>query len=56
VGDFQGYVHVLSRDDGAFVARLATDGSSIGAPPIALEPGVFLAQTRNGGVYAFSIQ
>jgi len=56
VGDFQGYVHVLSRDDGAFVARIATDGSRIGAQPIALEPGVFLVQTRNGGIYALTIQ
>lgn len=56
VGDFQGYVHVLSREDGAFVARIATDGSAIQVPPVALDLSTFLVQTRNGGVYAISIQ
>ncbi|MBS1220299.1 MAG: outer rane assembly lipoprotein YfgL, partial [Proteobacteria bacterium] len=56
VGDFEGYVHVLSRDDGAFVARIATDGSAIRVPPVALDLSTFLVQTRNGGVFAISVQ
>ena len=56
VGDFEGYVHLLSREDGSFVARMATDGSSINAPPVALDSTSFLVQTRNGGVYAISVQ
>ncbi len=56
VGDYQGYVHVLSREDGAFVARIATDGSAIQVPPLALDLSTFLVQTRNGGVFAISIQ
>ncbi len=56
VGDFEGYVHVLSREDGAFVARIATDGSAIRVPPVALDLSNFLVQTRNGGVFAISIQ
>lgn len=56
VGDFEGYVHVLSREDGAFVARVATDGSAIRVPPVALDLSTFLVQTRNGGVYAISVQ
>jgi outer membrane protein assembly factor BamB len=56
VGDLQGYVHVLSRDDGSFAARMATDGSAINAPPVALDMATFLVQTRNGGVYAISLQ
>ena len=55
VGDYQGYVHFLSRDDGSFAARIATDGSAIVTPPLALNDGV-LVQTRNGGVYAITIQ
>ena len=55
VGDYQGYVHFLSRDDGSFAARIATDGSAIIAQPIALNDGV-LVQTRNGGVFAITIQ
>ena len=56
VGDFEGYVHVLSRDDGSFAARLPTDGSAISAPPIALDLSSFLVQTRNGGIFAITVQ
>lgn len=55
VADLQGYVHLLSREDGSFAARVATDGSQIGAPPVALNRG-FLVQTRNGGLYALVVQ
>jgi len=56
VGDFEGQVHVLSREDGSFVARVATDGSAIQVPPVALDLSTFLVQTRNGGVYAINVQ
>lgn len=56
VGDLEGYVHLLSRDDGSFAARIATDGSAISARPLALDFSTFLVQTRNGGVYAITIQ
>lgn len=55
VGDLQGYVHFLARDSGAFVARFATDGSPVRAAPLRLPAG-FLVQTRNGGLYALSLQ
>ena len=55
VADAEGVVHFLSRDDGSFVARLATDGSPVVA---ALQPlgANFLVQTRNGGVFAIEAQ
>lgn len=56
VGDFEGYVHVLSREDGSFVARVATDGSAIQVPPVAIDLSTFLVKTRNGGLYAISVQ
>ncbi len=56
VGDVQGFVHVMSREDGAFVARIATDGSPIQAPPIAIDLSTFLVQTRSGGVFAINVQ
>ena len=56
VGDFEGYVHLLSREDGSFAARIATDGSAISAPPIQLDLTSFLVQTRNGGVFAITAQ
>jgi outer membrane protein assembly factor BamB len=54
-GDLQGYVHFLSRDGGAFVARFATDGSPVTAAPLRV-PGGVLLQTRNGGLYALSVK
>lgn len=56
VGDFEGYVHFLSREDGSFAARIATDGSAIIAPPVALDMSSFVVQTRNGGVFAITVQ
>ncbi|MDB5808705.1 MAG: outer rane assembly lipoprotein YfgL [Betaproteobacteria bacterium] len=55
VGDFQGYVHFMSREDGSFVARIATDGSPIVAQPQVLNDSI-LVQTVKGGVYSIAIQ
>jgi outer membrane protein assembly factor BamB len=55
VGDYQGYLHILSRDDGSFVARVATDGSTIAALAVTIDNNI-LVQTRNGGIFAISIQ
>lgn len=56
VGDFEGYVHLLSREDGSFAGRIATDGSAIGAPPEALDANTVIVQTRKGGVFAIAVQ
>ena len=56
VADIQGYVHFLARDSGAFVGRVATDGSPVSTNPVMLPAGGFLIQTRNGGLYAFSVK
>lgn len=54
VGDYQGYVHLLDSETGAFAARVATDGSAIVAPMLATAQGL-IVQTANGGVFAFAI-
>lgn len=54
VGDYQGVVHLLRRENGAFAARTNTDSSGIAAEPQRVERG-FLMQTRNGGLYALSV-
>ena len=54
VADAQGVVHLLRREDGAFAARLTTDGSAIAADPQRI-PGGFLVQTKNGGLYALAV-
>lgn len=56
VADIQGFVHFLARESGAFVGRVATDGSPVSTNPVKLPNGGFLIQTRNGGLYAFSTE
>ncbi len=55
VGDFEGVVHWLSREAGAFIARARTDGSAIVAAPQALTNGV-LIQTSGGSLTAFTYE
>ncbi len=55
VGDYEGYVHFLSREDGSFLARAATDGSPIlGTPLVAGTNLIF--QTQNGTVTAIAVE
>ncbi|MFA6203096.1 MAG: outer membrane protein assembly factor BamB [Gallionella sp.] len=54
VGDYQGVLHALSREDGRFAARIKLDGSPIQTPPVEMDSG-FLVQTRSGGIYSLSI-
>jgi outer membrane protein assembly factor BamB len=55
VGDYEGYVHFLDRDDGGFAVRLATDGSHIRARLQRVGSNV-LVQTHDGNVYAISVK
>jgi len=55
VGDFEGYVHFLSREDGAFLARLATDGSAIASTPLVAGSNLIF-QTQNGTVTAIAVE
>jgi outer membrane protein assembly factor BamB len=54
VGDLEGYVHLLSRENGAFVGRFATDGSAVRTAPVPLGSTGFLVQTSNGTLYALA--
>lgn len=55
VGDYEGYLHVLSPEDGSMVARLKTDGSAIVAAPIEFSDGL-LVQTQGGGLYSVTLR
>jgi outer membrane protein assembly factor BamB len=55
VGDFEGYLHVLDGDTGAFVARLKTDGSRVMSEPLRVGTGL-VVQTQRGGLYAVSVK
>lgn len=55
VADFQGYVHLLNRSDGALAGRVATDGSAIHLSPVAARDAL-LVLTRNGGLFSISLR
>ncbi len=54
VADAEGYVHVLSADDGSFIARAKVD-SRVGTAPTDIGPG-FAVQTIKGSVVAFRLK
>ena len=51
VVDVDGYLHLLSRNDGTYVGRLATDGSTATAQPAAVAGGA-VWQSEKGNVYS----
>ncbi len=51
-GDYDGTLHWLSRAKGESQARVATDGSPVLVPPVAVRD-VLVVVTRDGGVFAF---
>lgn len=55
VGDGQGVLHFLAREDGAFAARAQTDGTPVVAPPQTIG-SAFLVQTSGGTVMAMDAQ
>lgn len=55
LGDRFGYLHFLSREDGSFLARMATDGSKIMSAP-ALVGNNLVVQTKLGAVVAFATE
>ncbi len=55
VGDFEGYLHGLNREDGSFVARIELEGGAIKSAPVEMDDGL-LVQTRSGELYSLSIK
>ncbi len=55
VGDYEGYLHGLSRADGHLVARIRLDGSTSGVIPVEMDNGMLL-ETQGGIIYSLSIQ
>ncbi len=65
VGDFEGYVHLLSRDDGHFVARYQLGqfddlgwefGTGIIVPPIVKGDDRLVVVTRGGIIYVLALR
>jgi outer membrane protein assembly factor BamB len=55
VGDYQGYMHFLSREDGAILARSATDGSQVIGTPV-VNGNTVIFQTQAGTVAALTAE
>jgi outer membrane protein assembly factor BamB len=55
VGDYKGFIHFLSREDGAFLARAATDGSAVTSTPLVVGSNLIF-QTQNGTVTAIAVE
>ena len=55
VGDFEGYLHFLSREDGSFLVRVNTDDSPIVAAPLVVGENM-ITQTKDGKLVALGIQ
>jgi outer membrane protein assembly factor BamB len=53
IGDNQGYLHFLAREDGAFLARVATDGSAIATAP-KVAGSALIYQTKGGTLAALA--
>jgi outer membrane protein assembly factor BamB len=63
VGDYDGYLHVMSQTDGHFVARIAVGGhdeDNVGENGILVPPVIdgenILVKTRNGMLHAYTIK
>ena len=55
VGDLEGYVHFLTRDEGGFAARIKLDSNAVMALITGANNRQLIAETRDGGLYAISI-
>jgi outer membrane protein assembly factor BamB len=52
VGDLEGYIHLLSQDDGSFVGRLQLGSKPIMSLIAGSNANLFFAQSRDGHLYA----
>ena len=55
VGDYEGYLHGLNREDGSMAARIELDGGAIHAAVLAMDGGL-LVQTHDGDIYSLSVK
>lgn len=56
VGDLEGYVHFLSREDGAFVSRIKVGNGAILPQMVLINSNTVLAQSRDGGLFAIQVK
>ena len=55
LGDLEGYIHFLTRDEGSFAARIKLDSKAVMSLISGSTSSQLIAETRDGGIYAISI-
>lgn len=55
VGDLEGYVHFLTREEGKFAARIQLDSNAVMSLIAGTKSNQLIAETRDGGLYAISV-
>jgi len=55
VGDLEGYVHILSQEDGSLQARMELDGTPIEAAPVIFDDVIYL-YTSGGKLAALAME
>ena len=55
VGDLEGYLHFLTRDEGNFAARIKLDSNAVMSLILGASSKQLIAETRDGGIYAITI-
>jgi len=55
VGDFEGYLHWLGRDDGEFMARVRVDDNGVVMPPVVAEDVIYVLG-KGGSLKALKIE
>lgn len=56
LGDVEGYVHLLANDEGKFVGRVRLDSKPVMAVVEGNNASQFVAQTRDGSLYAVTVK
>jgi outer membrane protein assembly factor BamB len=56
IGDFEGYLHFIGRDDGRTLARLRIGSTELSSKPVVTDSGLIFVQSRGGDLSALSIQ
>lgn len=55
VGDLEGYLHFLTREEGKFAARFKLDSNPVMSLIAGTKSNQLIAETRDGGLYAISV-
>ena len=56
VGDVEGYLHFMGREDGALASRIKMDNSPVMPQMSLVNNNTVLVQTRDGGIFAVQIK